>query len=275
MPPQRSVPHRPAAARVTGARRAVAVATALVSTAVLAGCAGQGGVRDDGVAPRLTPPASALPLWPGYTPAGERPTAVPSALPFLPVKEVSVPAGGLRDVSPLTLLERDPNMPEVLRLLVAEDCPGARCAVRKPVYRDLTGDGREELIAAVDERAVQMTMVHVYRAVGKTIQPVLVHRGQLGLTGETLGRDLVLSATGQDGQVTSRYRWNGERMALVLPGTGTGTGTSAGTDAGPGTSAHGTPGATPDGAGAEPGAGDGTGPWPTPAAPAPRTTTPP
>lgn len=247
--------------------------------AVLAGCAGQGGVRDDGAAPRLTAPTSASPLWPGSTPsappsqsAGEAEkaeNAVPSLAPYAPVEGVTVPRGGLRDVPVRTLLGNDLMLPAVVRKMVAADCPRGRCTVRPPVYRDLTGDGRDELIAAIDEYGFQITMVQVYAAYGATVRPLLAHRGQLGLTGETQGRELVLTATSQDGQVTSRYRWNGERLALVLPG--------AGPDAGPGTG----PGA---GRWEVPGEGLQVPTWipgppagsavPAPADPAPRTTTP-
>lgn len=62
---------------------------------------------------------------------------------YLTVDGISVPAGGLKEVPVQKLLERDPNVPKLVRAAM-EDCPGSRCGLREPVYRDLTGDGRDE-----------------------------------------------------------------------------------------------------------------------------------
>ncbi|WFB10361.1 hypothetical protein LRS74_27475 [Streptomyces sp. LX-29] len=199
------------------ARPALAACGAAVAAAVgLAGCVAQTETRDEGRAPRLTPPTSASPLWPEYTPPAA-PTA-PPLRPNMPVKGVSVPAGGLRKMSATELLLHDPNMPELVHQAI-KPCPGKLCPLRKPVYRDLTGDGREELVVAADGPTVQLDLLVVYRASGRTIRPVLIYFsfGREGLNGETYGRDLVIRATGAEGMVTTRYRWNGEVMAPVTP----------------------------------------------------------
>ncbi|MEV8017230.1 hypothetical protein AB0O76_12945 [Streptomyces sp. NPDC086554] len=200
-------------------RAAVAVVVAGVAgVAALTGCAAQnGGVEDRGVAPSLSAPVSSSPLWPDYTsPPSEGNGLDPGPTkPYLPVKGVSVPAGGLRKVPLEKLLSHDPNVPGVVSVM-PKACPGAKCGIRTPAYRDLTGDGADELVVAVDDPGTASTVVVVYRATGHTVRPILVSYGQLGLTGETLGRDLVLTWAGASGEYITRYRWNGKGMAPYL-----------------------------------------------------------
>ncbi|ADI12189.1 hypothetical protein SBI_09071 [Streptomyces bingchenggensis BCW-1] len=202
-------------------RRARLLLPALVAAGAavgIAGCASGTGAQDDGAAPRLSPPTSAVPLWPGFTPPStpEQVGPAPGFVRYLPVDGVSAPADGLAGVSPKRLLDNDPNVAKVLQGTLS-GCPGAHCPLRKPVLRDLTGDGRDELVAAVDLPEFQRTLVQVYRATGRTVRPVLIYWGQLGVTGETYGRDLIITSTGDDGRITVRFRWNGEVMAAVTP----------------------------------------------------------
>ncbi|MFD8379272.1 hypothetical protein ACFV2X_12175 [Streptomyces sp. NPDC059679] len=202
-------------------RRARLLLPALVAAGAavgIAGCASGTGAQDDGAAPRLSPPTSAVPLWPGFTPPStpEQVGPAPGFVRYLPVEGVSAPADGLAGLSPKRLLDKDPNVPKVIQESLT-GCPDAHCPLRKPVLRDLTGDGRDELVAAVDLPKFQRTLVQVYRATGRTIRPVLIYWGQLGVTGETYGRDLIITSTGVDGRFTVRFRWNGEVMASVTP----------------------------------------------------------
>jgi hypothetical protein len=203
-------------------RRPLLAALAVgAAVAGLAACASETGPRDGGIAPSLSAPTSASPLWPEYAPPDPPVEGEPSP-PFqryLDVDGVSVPAGGLKDVPVRELLERDPNVPKLIRVAV-EDCPGSRCGLREPVYRDLTGDGRDELVVAVDEPSAGLTLIQVYRATGPTVRPVLISWGRIGLTGETFGHDLVLTSTGDDGRFTTRYRWNGTVMTPGVPQDG-------------------------------------------------------
>ncbi|MFI2367888.1 hypothetical protein [Streptomyces sp. NPDC018833] len=220
------------------ADRAAAVALAAVTAAAaLVSCTSHAGVRDGGPAPTLSPPVRASPLWPQYEPpvppsAGE---PSPTYRQYEAVPSVAVPADGLRAVSVPDLLDKDPNVPKLVRAALT-DCPGAQCGLRKPVFRELTGDGLDELVVAFDEPNASLTLVQVYRASGGTVRPILITWGQLGITGETFGHDLVITSTGRDGRFTTRYRWNGTVMAAVAPhdepagptaGPGAGSGHSA------------------------------------------------
>ncbi|MGW8575712.1 hypothetical protein ACWGLM_36065, partial [Streptomyces niveus] len=106
--------------------------------------------------------------------------------------------------------------PDFVRAALAR-CPGPACGLRDPVYKDLTSDGLDELVVALDEPASGLTLIQVYRASGETVRPVLINFGPVGLTGETFGTDLILTSVGQTGRVTTRYRWNGEVMTVENP----------------------------------------------------------
>ncbi len=192
------------------------VAASAIVTA--AGCAAESGARDDGSAPTLSAPASAVPLWPQYTPsATSSPRQKPDFDRYLPVSRLRLPSGGLTAVSAQALLLNDPNVPALVQKEISL-CPGnGHCPLRGPVHRDLTGDGKDELVVAVDLPRLDRTLLQVYTASGRTVRPVLIYWGPPGLTGETFGRDLLISATGEDGQVTTRFRWNGRVMAAVTP----------------------------------------------------------
>ncbi|NUK65703.1 hypothetical protein HRW23_10945 [Streptomyces lunaelactis] len=229
----------------------MAALTALTAGAALtglAGCASETGTRDDGVAPSLSPPVSAQPLWPQYAPptppAGDETS--PTDKRYLTVEGITVPAGGLKKVPVKQLLQHDPNMPKLV-LAAMEDCPGSRCGLRRPVYRDLTGDGRDELIVALDEESAGLTLIQVYWSRDGTVRPVLISWGPLGLTGETFGHDLLLTSTGDDGLYTTRYRWNGAVMAAGAPqgGNGDTAGTGGAQAPDPSSDADADPGAAP------------------------------
>lgn len=208
--PRRRPDHRPPRG-VVSALLAVGVAV------VAAGCAPQSGVRDDGAAPTLSAPTSAEPLWPGFTPPTVPSASEPPGFKrYLPLDKVRVPPRGLAALSAKTLLEHDPNVPEVVQQVIA-GCPAGDCPLRAAVPRDVTGDGHSELVVAVDLPKFERTLLQVYAASGRTARPVLIYWGALGITGETFGRDLLISGTGEDGRITTRFRWNGDVMAAVTP----------------------------------------------------------
>jgi hypothetical protein len=204
--------------------RQIALAALAVGAAAVGpvGCAADTGARDGGVAPRVSPPVRSSPLWPQYappTPPANEPTAPDRR--YLSIKDVQVGAGGLKQIPVKELLEKDPNVPQLVREAM-QNCPGPVCGLRAPVYRDLTGDGLNELIVALDEPKAGLTLIQVYRAFGTAVRPVLISWGPFGLTGETFGHDLVLASTGNDGRFTTRYRWDGNVLTAAVPQDQTG-----------------------------------------------------
>ncbi|MGI5404566.1 hypothetical protein ACQEVG_34945 [Streptomyces sp. CA-135486] len=208
------IPHTPRTAPNHRRRTLITALAACAAVVGLGGCAAEAGARDGGPAPTLSPPTSASPLWPEYAPP---PTPTPTGpdRPYLSIKGVEVPAAGLKRIAVKELLEKDPNVPPLVQAAM-ENCPGPDCGLRRPVYRDLTGDGQDELVVALDAQEAGLTLIQVYGAFGTAVRPVLISWGPLGLTGETFGRDLVLTSTGNDGRFTTRYRWDGNVLTAAV-----------------------------------------------------------
>ncbi|WP_159400829.1 hypothetical protein [Streptomyces sp. NRRL B-24484] len=197
-----------------GARAAVVAAVAAVLA--LAGCESPGTLHDAGPARQIAEHPSPQPLWPAAatsapaTPRAESDAPPPSPLPGLPA-----PAGGLVQLDARAVLLHDPALTDLEHRALSGDC--TRCTVQPAQYRDLSGDGRPELITAVltaeaDGRAV----LHVYGERDGKVVPVLAVGANAAFTADTVGRDLVLhEPDGPTARTSSTYRWNAVRMAFV------------------------------------------------------------
>ncbi|WP_380280219.1 hypothetical protein [Kitasatospora purpeofusca] len=181
--------------------------------ALTVGCAAPGELRDHGAAAAVTPPPARLPLWPDRTAA---PSPESMSIHLVdpapqPVPEVSVAGQDVTAVDIRTLLAKDPEVtPEERRAL--DPCTG--CEVRTAEYRDLTGDGRPELLVVVG--LADGDVLHVYTASGDQLLSVL--RAQLlkRFGAETVGTDLWLyEPTTIQSRTSRRYRWDGVRLILA------------------------------------------------------------
>ncbi|WP_338700434.1 hypothetical protein V2W30_26775 [Streptomyces sp. Q6] len=159
---------------MTNRRLAVAAAAVCAAAPLLAGCGDAGGLRSAGATPTAVGPER---LWPSLPPAsraaddyGAGETAV--------IKGVDVPDGNLREVDPVAVVRaRVSADPEDYKDIVdaVADCgaPGRRtaaCPVLKAYYRDLSGDGEDDLLVAVRAPKRQLyTQVYTYTG-GKLIQ---------------------------------------------------------------------------------------------------------
>ncbi|MEV0534250.1 hypothetical protein [Kitasatospora sp. NPDC050463] len=205
LPPRRG----PAAARGS----AVALLGLLVA---LAGCASPGELRDGGAARAVTPPPVPQPLWPGLA-AAPSPTSPATATagrtepPPTPVPDVAVPGPDLTSVDLRGLLAKDPAVTADERRALA-GCPD--CEVRSPEFRDLTGDGRAELLAAVVTGG--SVVLHVYTLGGGGVVPVLRVAVLTGFSAETVAGDLWLHEQSTVlSRKSSHYRWDGARLSLL------------------------------------------------------------
>ncbi|MFJ8211451.1 hypothetical protein [Streptomyces sp. NPDC096033] len=197
-------------------RPTAAAALALAALAALAGCAAPGGLAaGEPVAP-ASPQPQPQALWPAWaddspkSPGAATGTRQPPPAPLADAPEVG--AGGLTSVKAADVVKADPRM----RLFAEKgtiNAPG-RSGIRPPVYLDLTGDGRQELIVAADTETGR-TALTVYAARGKRIVPVLFTLGRR-MAAESLGQDLLIRTAPDDGSEQAvRYHWDGERMTVV------------------------------------------------------------
>ncbi|QDY79007.1 hypothetical protein [Streptomyces qinzhouensis] len=266
---------------------------AAVLAGLLSGCGEAGDLRSAGPTPTATGPVR---LWPDLPPV----TAPPydyGEIDTVPIPGVRVPSGGVRAMDPIAVVRAEARTypmsyalpdgpPELLadRLTAcvrkdgkngkgatnAAPKPGA-CPVLTPYYRDLTGDGREELIIGV-RLGRQLTEVRVFmpgaRKDPRVLTRIMGTSDQL-VSVEVAGRDIILRSVsaGIPGyEYRTAWSWDEQHQAMLptrdeivrvkprsdkpVPGasitasasaagsdegTGTGTGTGTGSGEGDGT----------------------------------------
>ncbi|KJY25399.1 hypothetical protein, partial [Streptomyces sp. NRRL S-495] len=216
---RRTAPRRtaggPRGARLRPVLPVLPVLFAAAALALPVGCAAPGELRDYGAAVLVTPSPAREPLWPG-APTAASPTPLEPAgsrspePPPQPVPDLTVPGQDVTAVDIRALLTKDPGVTQDERR-VLEPCPG--CELRAPEYRDLTGDGRPELLLAVGLAGT--VVLHVYTASGDRLLPI--HRVSLlkGFGAETVGTDLWLYEPTASFRTGRLYRWDGVRLALA------------------------------------------------------------
>ncbi|WP_406112086.1 hypothetical protein [Kitasatospora purpeofusca] len=212
-PRRTAAPHRTAARPRTP--RLLPVLLAVAALALPVGCAAPGELRDHGAVTPATPSPARVPLWPGAptasSPTPLEPTGSRSPEPApQPVPDLVVPGQDVTAVDVRALLTKDPGVTQDERR-VLEPCPG--CELRAPEYRDLTGDGRPELLLAVG--LADTVVLHVYTASGDRLLPI--HRVSLlkGFGAETVGTDLWLYEPTGSFRTGRLYHWDGVRLVLA------------------------------------------------------------
>ncbi|MFD7986596.1 hypothetical protein ACFXKJ_14905 [Kitasatospora indigofera] len=187
------------------------VLLAALAVAAAAGCSSAGQLHDAGRTRPVTVRPSPQQLWPAAD-VSPLPSASPTGQPSpAPVPGVVADGEDIRTVDVRVLLDKDPGVLAEERTAAA-GCPG--CAVRPAQYRDLTGDGREELLTAVVTGA-QRAYLHVYALHERQVLPVLALQVLTGFSADTVGPDLLVhEPTSEVTETNSTYRWNGVRLAF-------------------------------------------------------------
>ncbi|MEU6231693.1 hypothetical protein [Kitasatospora sp. NPDC047058] len=209
---------RPTSAPATGPAGAVLSALlavpAVLAALLLTACGAPGELRDHGPAQQVTPPPVPQPLWSGLAVAPPPTSPAPgrsSEPPPQPVPDVTAPGPDLTAVDVRAVLAKDPAVSQDERRAL-DGCPG--CEVRTPEFRDLTGDGQPELIAAVGTAGP--VVLHVYTSSGDRLLPVLRVQILKGFGAETVGTDLWLhEPTTVTTRTSSHYHWDGIRLGLL------------------------------------------------------------
>ncbi|MFC5146739.1 hypothetical protein [Streptomyces aureoversilis] len=209
--------------RAASRRRALRALGALaVLAAAATGCASAG----EPVGAGRTAPASAPSrLWPQATPApspsgpqhdGETATKVPGVAP--------VPSGDIHRVDAYAVVKAEVTanrnsvtgadaLDDATAAKVTSSCSSAQrqqrdCPIRKPVYSDLTGDGREDLIVGI-EMEDHFLSLRAYTLVKGVLTRVLSTVAQPSSV-EVAGRDLIVWEpwTTPHYALRSVYTWN-------------------------------------------------------------------
>ncbi|MFF3988685.1 hypothetical protein [Streptomyces sp. NPDC001601] len=208
------------------ARTAVTAAAVALLAVTAAGCGDSGGLRGAGEAPTAVSPAK---LWPDLRPASS------PAWPYdegstKTVKGITVPGDDIRRVDPVAVVRAeiaaDPadygatgayhGTAERMRECTAGG-GGARCPLLKPYYRDLTGDGRDELTLGFRLYPTNQTAVRVYTVENHRLQQVLDDDDAI-IGVELAGRTVIVrSPAGISGyEYRTTWVWDPGRKAMVF-----------------------------------------------------------
>jgi hypothetical protein len=207
------------------AARRLAVVALLLAAAV--GCGDAGGLEGAGSTPTAEGPAR---LWPELTPAsspafeiGEVDTEV--------VKGVKVPGDDIRRVNPVGIVRAEiagspgdydgAKAPYRDTARAMADCargPGhGKCPVLRPYYRDLTGDGRDDLTLGFPLLPGRTTAVRVYTVEKHRLVQVMAWEDALSGV-ELAGRSLVIRSPSEVAGYEYRLQWTWDRdqRAMLL-----------------------------------------------------------
>ncbi|WP_425829589.1 hypothetical protein [Streptomyces fractus] len=201
----------------TVARSVLAVPAAAL-LCVCAGCGDQGGLESAGPTPTAVGPER---LWPSLPPAtraaddyGAGETAV--------VKGVDVPGGKLREVAPVTIVRaRVAAAPDDYKDVASDvaDCPdphgGGDCPVLGGYYRDLTGDGRDDLLVAV-RAPHRQAYVQAYTYSGGKLTQIMDDKDAV-INVHLAGRNIVVRAAADLTGYEYRTSWSydGHQKAML------------------------------------------------------------
>ncbi|KUN02499.1 hypothetical protein AQI95_27200 [Streptomyces yokosukanensis] len=180
-------------------RTALAAAAVALLSATAAACGDAGGLRGAGATPTAVSPAK---LWPDLRPASS-PAYPYSVATREVVKGITVPGGDIHKVDPVDVVEAEIKAhPDdygskgayhatVDRL---RDCRAggdkARCPLLPPYYRDLTGDGRDDMTLGFRLYPTNQTAVRVYTVEKNRLVQVLADNDAI-LGVELAGRSLI------------------------------------------------------------------------------------
>ncbi|MGV9339118.1 hypothetical protein [Streptomyces sp. NPDC003688] len=225
-----------------------------VLAAGLAGCGDSGGLLADGRAPVAVGPAT---LWPDLRPASS-PAYPYDVASRETVQGIRVPGDGIRAVDPVAVVTAelaahpdDYGSKGAYHSTVdgmkncAEGARNPKCPLLKAYYRDLTGDGRDDLTLGFHLGPTNQTAVRVYTAEGHALVRVLADND--AITGvELAGRSVIVRSPAEISgyEYRTTWEWDAEQRAMVFTRDEflrTGGGTAA-----PGASASPSPGRNPN-----------------------------
>ncbi|MFJ3901125.1 hypothetical protein [Streptomyces sp. NPDC090025] len=227
---------RLATATTTTAVPVVGLGVLAIAFAVtLSGCGGQGGLESSGRTPSAVGPVR---LWPDLPPATNPPIDYGENTTER-VPGITVPGNDVHAVDPVAVVKAEVRAHEDARsgadglyeetVRAIEACPanpGGRdrsgvgkgdCPVLAPYYRDLTGNGRDELIVGI-RMPDQQVGVRVYLAENGGLTRIMSTVDQV-VSVELAGRDLIMrvSSAGIPGyEYRTAWSWD-EQQRTMLP----------------------------------------------------------
>ncbi|MEU6401226.1 hypothetical protein [Streptomyces sp. NPDC046985] len=209
-------------------RPAFVVALVALLLATAAACGDAAGLRSAGATPTAVSPAR---LWPTLRPAAS-PAWPYGEMQIETVKGVGAPGEDIRKVDPVAIVRAEVAAhPDDYRAAKAPyretaarlaDCGeggalGKRCPVLTPYYRDLTGDGREDMMLGFRLYPTDQTAVRVYAFEGRRLVQVFADDDAV-IGVELAGRTVIIrSPAGIAGyEYRTTWAWDAQQRAMVF-----------------------------------------------------------
>ncbi|WP_367320838.1 hypothetical protein [Streptomyces sp. HUAS ZL42] len=206
-------------------RTAPALAAVALLAAATAACGDAGGLRGAGATPTAVGPVR---LWPDLPPAsspafdiGEVDTKV--------VKNLKIPGDDIHEVDPIAVVRAEiaasPGdygegaYDETARRM--QDCgkgdDRSRCPVLTPYYRDLTGDGHDELTLGFRQLPGNLTAVRVYTVEKHRLVQVMGYEDAVSAV-ELAGRSVIIRSPSEVAGYEYRlqWTWDSDQHAMLL-----------------------------------------------------------
>ncbi|WP_427920003.1 hypothetical protein [Streptomyces sp. cg40] len=202
-----------------------AVVALLLATAVA--CGDTGALRGAGATPTATSPAK---LWPNMSPAASPAYDFDEADTEI-VQGVTVPGDDIRKVDPIAVVRAEiaanpgdyvgskaPYRGTAERI---GDCAKggdrSKCPVLKPYYRDVTGDGHDDLTLGFRLLPTKMTAVRVYTVEKHRLVQVMANDDAVSGV-ELAGRSVIIRSPSELAGYEYRvqWTWDADQKAMLL-----------------------------------------------------------
>jgi hypothetical protein len=202
--------------------RTTAAVAVLLATA--AGCGDAGGLRGAGATPTAVSPAR---LWPELTPASSPAYEIGEVTTEV-VKGVEVPGDDIRRVDPVAVVRAEiaahpddyagaeaPYRETARRMADCGTGEDARCPVLTPYYRDLSGDGQEDLTLGFRLLPDRLTAIRVYTVQKHRLVRVMSYDDAVSAV-ELAGRSVIVRAPSEVAGYEYRLQWTWDAQANAM-----------------------------------------------------------
>ncbi|MCX4528069.1 MULTISPECIES: hypothetical protein [unclassified Streptomyces] len=205
--------------------RTAAAVLLLAALPLVAGCGDTGGLASAGSTPTARGPVH---LWPGRAGADVPPADPGGAPPEYVTGLAPVRNQNVHEVDPVALVKAelrarpgaevgpDGMPPETADAIRACGTQGHDCPVLTPYYRDLTGNGKDEVVVGI-ELPDKMMSVRVYTADPDGRLNRIMATTQTLISVELAGRDVVLRMpSGNPGyELITAWSWDGKQRTML------------------------------------------------------------
>ncbi|MFJ8332867.1 hypothetical protein [Streptomyces sp. NPDC094437] len=206
-------------------RTAMLTATLVATLAATAGCGDAGDLASAGPTPTATSPAR---LWPDLTPASTPAWNYDDGESEL-MRGITAPGNDVRKVDPVDVvraeIRQDPGSytgakapyRETARRMAecGEGAGHGECPVLKAYYRDLTGDGHEDLALGFRLLPGDQTAVRVYTFEEGRLVQVMSNDDAVSSV-ELAGRSVIIHAPSDIASYEYRFQWTWDPQQRVM-----------------------------------------------------------